>query len=57
VEITNSHIAYFTKDGTKTFEADPTSFFAPGRGHPARKLNYINSYLLNDGPEKPVLIG
>ena len=27
VEITNSHIAYFTKDGTKTFEADPSSFF------------------------------
>jgi hypothetical protein len=27
VEITNSHIAYFTKDGNKTFEADPTSFF------------------------------
>ncbi len=27
VQITNSHIAYFTKDGAKTFEADPTSFF------------------------------
>jgi hypothetical protein len=40
VETTNSHIAYFTKDGTKTFEADPTSFF----GSPSQLVDPVVTY-------------